>query len=260
MINKAKGCMSAIFDGSISIGMIKHGLDTVFKKETPVEPDVGYITNGLEALFSGEDGYFEGAWVDRINGHTFTPVSASTAPVYDETNKLYNVNSFGGMLADFKTTSNATFSIEVVVRDIKNVGRNGSNYGVILGTNMNGWSFTNGPAIFKRANGECALALLKGTSMNSIAIADSNLVSGALDTIAIIPSVGYFRNGVKIGDAPSEVTVADLALFTHYDQKANGTSTYKAKGKIHGVRYYNRLLSVEEVLHNYNEDLKIYGN
>ena len=206
MINKAKGCISAIFDGSISIGMIKHGLDTVFKKETPVEPDIGYISDGLEALFSGEDGYFEGAWVDRINGHTFTPVSASTAPVYDESNKLYNANSFSGMLADFKTSENATFSIEVVVRDVKNVGRNGTNYGVVLGTNMNTWSFANGPAVFKRANGECALALLNGTTMDSIAIAGTNLVTGALDTFTIIPSVGYFRNGVKIGDAPSNVT------------------------------------------------------
>lgn len=39
MSYKGKGCFSAIFDGSIPIALVKHGLETVFsKKEEPVEP------------------------------------------------------------------------------------------------------------------------------------------------------------------------------------------------------------------------------
>ena len=39
MSYQGKGCLTAIFDGSIPIGIVKHGLDTVFsKKEEPVEP------------------------------------------------------------------------------------------------------------------------------------------------------------------------------------------------------------------------------
>ena len=38
MSYKGKGCLAAIFDGSIPIGIVKHGLDTVFKK--PSEPVV----------------------------------------------------------------------------------------------------------------------------------------------------------------------------------------------------------------------------
>lgn len=39
MVNKGKGCISAIFNGSIPIALVKHGLDTIFRKPSePVEP------------------------------------------------------------------------------------------------------------------------------------------------------------------------------------------------------------------------------
>lgn len=258
MINKGESCISAVLNGSIPIALIKHGLNTIFKKETPVEPDIGYITNGLEALFSGEDGYYEGVWVDRINGHTFTPISASTAPVHDAENKLYNATSFGGMVSDIQSPSDGLCSLEVVTRDVKNVTRNGNNYGTIIGGTMSNYAIGNGLVIVKNASNQISLQSYKSQTCTYKPINNSEFVNNGLDTLTIVPNVGFFRNGVKVGDCNATPGSSLIGLFTH--TSGSHASTYRAKGKIHALRYYNRQLTAEEVLHNYNEDLKIYGN
>lgn len=58
MVNKGKGCISAIFNGSIPIGIIKHGLDTIFQKPSePVEPSPieGYTV--LDSIYSNGKQY-----------------------------------------------------------------------------------------------------------------------------------------------------------------------------------------------------------
>ena len=58
MINKGKGCISAVFDGSIPIALVKHGLETVFSKnEEPVEPSPiqGYTI--LDSIYSNGKQY-----------------------------------------------------------------------------------------------------------------------------------------------------------------------------------------------------------
>jgi hypothetical protein len=58
MINKGKGCITAIFNGSIPIGVIKHGLDTIFQKPTePVEPSPipGYTV--LDSIYGDGNQY-----------------------------------------------------------------------------------------------------------------------------------------------------------------------------------------------------------
>lgn len=56
MINKGKGCISAIFDGSIPIGIIKHGLDTIFQKPSePAEPLEGYTV--LDSIYANGKQY-----------------------------------------------------------------------------------------------------------------------------------------------------------------------------------------------------------
>lgn len=58
MSYKGKGCFSAIFDGSLPIALVKHGLDTVFsKKEEPVDPSPieGYTI--LDSIYANGNQY-----------------------------------------------------------------------------------------------------------------------------------------------------------------------------------------------------------
>lgn len=173
MVNKGKGCISAIFDGSIPIALVKHGFDTVFKKPSePIVPETGYITDGLIANFSGEDNYVDGAWVDRISGYKFVPVSSSTAPVYDATNKLYQATSFGGMKSDFTVTPNENFTLEVVTRDIKNCTSSNMSqyYAVMVGGVMKDWSMTEGTIVLMKNKGtETIAAALSGSTYETLA-------------------------------------------------------------------------------------------
>lgn len=232
------------------------GSDLVFSKSTPT-PTLEYIADGLVADFRGEDDYVDGAWVDRVSGYKFTPVSSSTAPVHDATNKLYQATSFGGMRANFMTGT--TFTLEFVFRDIKNMTKaSASNYSNLVGTNMSGWSNNNGVVINKTAdNSKVNVQFLKGTKSTYYSIPFTEFVDGKLDTIVIIPGVGFFKNGVLLKTCGSSVGSGNIGLFTHYDQ--TNASSYKSKGKIHAVRKYNRALTAEEVLQNYQTDLLIYG-
>ena len=217
-----------------------------------------YITDGLVADFRGEDGYVDRAWIDRVSGYKFTPVSLSTAPVHDATNKLYQSTSFGGMRANFMTGT--TFTLEFVFRDVKNMTKaSASNYATLVGCNMSGWNATNGIYIQKRpTTEELTTGIRNGTSSPSyVNHSFDNFINNGLDTITIVVGVGFFHNGVKIGDCGTSMTSGNIGLFTHYDQ--TNASSYKAKGKIHAVRKYNRALTAEEVMHNYQIDLNIYG-
>lgn len=212
---------------------------------------------GMIADFRGEDDYINGSWVDRINGYKFTPVSTSTAPVHDSINKLYEATQFGGMRANFMTGT--TFTLEFVFRDIKNmVKASESNYANLVGTNMSGWSNNNGVVINKTAdNSKVNVQLLKGTTSTYHSIPFTEFEDGKLDTIAIVPGVGFFKNGVLLKSVGTSLNSGNIGLFTHYDQTY--ASSYKSKGKIHAVRKYNRTLTAEEILQNYQTDLKIYG-
>lgn len=246
----------SVYHGSNSIAAIKRGADTVFSKETPIA--LSYITDGLVADFRGEDDYVDGAWVDRVSGYKFTPVSESTAPVHDATNKLYEATQFGGMLADF--TTGTTFSFEFVLRDVKNVVKsNSNNYAAIIGTNMSDYNMKNGVTVIKNKTSAYIYCHTWNES-NSVegGIPINELTDGALDVISIIPNVGFFHNGVKFGDTGSTITSGNIGLFTHYN--GSYASSYRAKGKIHAVRKYTRALTAEEVLANYQTDVLIYGN
>jgi hypothetical protein len=261
MINKGKGCISAIFNGSIPIGVIKHGLDTIFQKPSePVEPTTSYINNGLVALFSGEDDYKDGAWVDRVSGYKFTPLSTSTAPVYDSEYKLYDQNTFGGMVSDFTIPAGGNFSFEVVTRDIYDATSSNmnSNYATIVGCAMDGWSIASGGIVFiRRQTSENGYSFgSSGASVETYKLSRNNVVDNGLDTFTYVPNVGMFRNGVKVSDAGESKAERKVGLFTHYS--GSYTNTYKAKAKIHSVRVYNRELTAEEVAHNYEVDKEIY--
>lgn len=266
MINKGKGCFSAIFDGSIPIALVKHGLDTVFQKPSePVEPTVGYVSNGLIAHFSGEDDYNGGVWLDRVSGYKFTPVSSDTAPVHDATNKLYEATQFGGMLSDFTIPVGSDFTFEVVTRDIKNnemVNLN-ANYGMIVGCAMKNWDIDNGGVFLMNWRYEVIALRCNGGNTNAVPSAGidiplNSFIDNALDTFTIVPNVGLFRNGEWLIEAPQNTIERGVGLFTHYS--GSYTSSFRTKGKIHSVRMYNRQLTADEVMQNYKEDLRIYDN
>lgn len=249
--------ITSVYKGTQEILKGYKGSDLLFDNTTS-EPVAEYVAAGLTASFSGYDGYIDGSWVDRVSGYKFTPVSTSTAPVYDETNKLYEATQFGGMRANFSTGT--TFSMEFVFRDVKNMQKaSSSNYATLVGSNMSGYNQTNGVYITKRPSAEeMAVGIRNGTSSPSyVYYPFTNFVDNGLDTISIVPGLGFFHNGVKIGDCGTSITSGNIGLFTHYDQTNAGA--YKAKGKIHAVRHYNRALTAEEVLHNYNADISIYG-
>lgn len=245
-----------VLKGGESFIKAYHGSDLVFNKSTPT-PTIEYITDGLVADFRGEDDYVDGAWVDRVSGYKFTPVSSSTAPVHDATNKLYQATSFGGMRANFMTGT--TFTLEFVFRDVKNMTKaSANNYSTLVGSNMSGWNINNGVAINKTAdNSKLNVQFLKGTTSTYYSIPFTEFIDGKLDTIAIIPGVGFFKNGVLLKSVGTSLNSGNIGLFTHYDQTY--ASSYKSKGKIHAVRKYTRALTAEEVLQNYQTDLLIYG-
>lgn len=221
----------------------------------------GYITNGLVAHFSGEDNYKDGAWVDRVSGYKFTPLSTSAAPVYDAEYKLYDQNTFGGMVSDFTIPAGADFSFEVVARDIYDATSSNlsSYYGTIVGCAMDGYGIAGGGIVFiRRKQSDNGYAFgSQGSSVDTYKLPRSEVVDDALDTFTYVPNVGMFRNGVKLSDAGESVAERKIGLFTHYS--GSYTSYYRGKAKIHCVRVYDRQLTAEEVAQNRAEDIKIYG-
>ena len=251
--------ISAVYKGSQEFVKGYKGSDLLFDNSTII-PTQEYVTDGLTAHFSGYDNYTDGAWVDRVSGYKFTPVSTSTAPVYDETNKLYEATQFGGMQGNFRVAGGSSYSIEFVVRDVKNMSKYSStNYATLIGNDLNGWNSTGGVSVFKRpTTEELSLMVRNGTTTVTNAIINfSDLIDGALDVFSFVPGVGIFRNGEKISDCSTSGTSSNIGLFTVYTQTNAGS--YKAKGKVHAVRYYNRALTAEEVLKNYNTDVSMYG-
>jgi hypothetical protein len=248
------------FAGVAKTGGIAGTLVSMWTKVT-VEPQDGYIANGLIAHFSGEDDYNNGSWLDRVNGYKFTPIASSTQPKYDATNKLYNQDTFGGMVSDFTIPAGSGFSFEVAARDIYDATSSNisSYYGTIVGCAMDGWGIADGGIVFiRRKNSDNGYAFgSSGSTIETYKLSRNNVVDNALDTFTYVPNVGIFHNGVKVSDAGESAAERKVGLFTHYS--GSYTSTYRAKAKIHSVRVYNRQLTAEEVAHNYAEDIRIYG-
>lgn len=264
MINKGQGCLTAIFKGLIPISTVKQGLETVFQKPSePIEPtNYNYVTDGLIAWFTGEDGYIDGAWVDRISGYKFKPVSGSTAPVHDSVNKLYEATKLGGMISDWQIPSDGPHTFEVVTRDIKNMGRaSTNNYGVLVGGDMSGYSMvTDTIAIIKLANSGTDANIINVTRLGNTEpiykIDPATLEDKSLDTFSYTRTALY-HNAVKKDSMPTTTNKRYVGLFTH---KGTAASSYRGTGKIHAVRVYNRNLTAEEIAQNRAEDIRLYGN
>lgn len=258
MIKLGTSNITSIYKGTEEIVKAYKGLDLIFNKTTPTPPIEVNYADDLYIDYRGEDNYVNGAWTSRINTasktFTFTPVSTSTAPVYDSVNKLYEATSYGGMVGNWATDS--VFSFEVTLRDVKNVSSNSSTMASIIGPSASGGQ-SNGIAIHKNSSTNLLWLTTRnssGGSVSGVSIDCSTLSDNGLDTFAIIPGVGFFHNGIKIGDCSTNVTVGKLGIFTHID-----SSTYRSKGKIHALRYWKRKLTAEEVLQNYQTDISIYG-
>jgi hypothetical protein len=229
------------------------------------EITAGYIEDGLAIHFSGEDGYAietvddvtTYAWVDRVSGYKFSIDSKSSVPTYDNENKLYKQTGAGIMIGNFKIPGNANYTFEAVFRDIKNSSNPTHNdYNAIVGGDMNNWEVTTSSiAMGKNKTDNAIWCALYGISR--INIANDEFEDNGLTTFTIVPSVGIFRDGIKISDCGVPNAERGISLFGH----TSGPYTYytRSTGKIHSVRMYNRQLTAEEVLHNYETDIAIYG-
>lgn len=222
---------------------------------TPVDT-YDYVDDGLIMLFSGEDEMTLGTWRDRIGGFKF--VSTGNAPTYDAENKLYHQTGAGSMLGDFVMPAHANYSFEVTIRDILGIYNPASSssgaYCAIVGSNMTGYEIkASGTFIGKNtSNVFCGIF-----EISRIDMPHSKFTSGELSTFTFVPTVGIFLNGAKILDCGTPTIARNISLFGHYDgsYRSNSYST----GKIHSVRMYNRQLTAEEVMQNYEEDVRIYG-
>lgn len=265
MVNKGKGCITSIFDGSIPIGVIKHGLETIFTKpsqpiEPPVEPsEVEYVKDGLVANFSGKDTYANGVWLDRISGYKFTPVSTNTRPQYKASERLYSAETYGGMIADFKLSGAEPYTFEVVTRDIKNAQSESLSlyYATIVGSDMVEWNNNDGGVFLAKLHNTYNQDITFGLAdINQYSVKQSELVDNSMDTFTVVPSVGVYHNGVKMGDCSTYEGENGVGLFIH--SSGSKVNSYRGLGKIHAVRVYNRYLTEEEIQYNYEQDIKIY--
>lgn len=132
MVNKGKGCLSAIFDGSIPIGIVKHGLDTVFSKGEPSPLDDYTI---LEAIYGNGKQYaiidyyanqntkveMKFAYKNNASNpaNLFTSRSSSTSGMFSflpyEGGSKKTRSAFGTKNIDFTLTSINT--VHTVVKD-----------------------------------------------------------------------------------------------------------------------------------------------
>ena len=72
--------------------------------------------------------------------------------------------------------------------------------------------------------------------------------------------MGYFHNGVKLeGVCTKPNSSTNISLLTNTGNYDGAVQCYRGKGKIHAVRMYDRQLTEEEVMQNYQTDLNIYG-
>ena len=223
--------------------------------------EINYVENGLTALFVGLDDYVDGSWMDRVSGYKFTPISSSTKPVYSAITKLYNQNTFGGMVSDFTIPAGSDFSFEVVTRDVKDATSSdmGSNYATIVGGAMSNWSIAGGGIILLRnkTSSNTLGFISPENGVTAYSPSRDDIIDNGLDTFTYVPNVGIFHNGIKVSEANANTTERKVGLFTHYS--GSYTSYYRAKAKIHSVRVYNRQLTAEEVAQNHAEDIRIYG-
>jgi hypothetical protein len=228
--------------------------------EPVTPPSGGYITDGLVALFSGEDKYVNDTWVDRINGYTFSSLgSGAKIPVYDAINKLDQQKEKGGLKSNFILPAGSNYTFEVVTRDAKNATSStmSNYYATIVGCQMENWRQTEGGVhLYRLPTSDDKFQF--GESKNGLGyIPRDEFVDGALDTFTQIPGQALYRNGEKIMDIGENPADRYVGLFSHYE--GSNANYYRGMGKIHAVRVYGRQLTAEEVAHNHEEDIRIYG-
>ena len=227
--------------------------------EPVIPPSEGYVTDGLIAHFSGEDALVDGAWVDRINGHTFTANGNSTLPVHDAVNKLYNQQELGGMISDFILPTGSNYTFEVVTRDIRNAQSSNmsSYYATIVGCQIEKWTQTAGGVHLYRLSSSDNQIQFGEAQNGLVKISRNEFVDGALDTFTQVPGQALYRNGIKVANAGENPADRKVGLFRHYE--GTNAGTYRGKGKIHAIRLYDRQLTMDEVAQNHAEDIRIYG-
>ena len=271
MINKGKGCISAIFNGSIPIGVIKHGLETVFNKaEEPVEPTQGYVTEGVIANYSGYDCEGGSTWVDSASGNNIT--------MYN--NPTFNSEIHGWVFGGGSTkqygkgnisapTGDYTIEIYGLVPDM-------STYSKIAAFVGHTWSAYKGYGIggvytdSNNARTMCFFATANNSGKNFPMYLEG--IWGAnIKTKFVLrrnQADGIYNQYAKNinGDKTQNDTVSTAAI-TPYQQKiiigslkdASTSASDFCKGTMFAVRVYNRYLTDEEIAQNHAEDVRLYG-
>jgi hypothetical protein len=264
MSYKGKGCFNAIFDGSIPIALVKHGLDTVFQKPSePIEPiEPQYIADGLIANFCGLDAPVNNQWIDRVAN---IPATLYNSPIYK--NKCYSfngVNQYGDFNVD---GAKGDFTMEVYYK--QPTGSKG--FSVMIGKSVGyypGYGVqTYDGKLYSWFVKSIGSTVTNPSSANSrpSAIYDSNAYmslrrSNTELTFNANSQNGNFQNAGTVASG----TISS-SIYSICKRGSDPTSDIISKGAytqadVYAVRLYNRKLTDEEIAHNYKEDLRIYDN
>lgn len=210
--------------------------------------------DGATAIWTGEDGLNESnQWVDRISGYIFTPVSSSVVPVYDSSSKLLKFNAFGGMLSDFKP-ENIDYTMEIVLRDIPNItGGYGSGEGIISSTThgttgLNGFTMQVKPYTTINAS-------QINSSRDSYSYLKADFETYKQYTFTTTPTEQIMNGTIYKTYNGTPVHTTHLGLGC----RENDTTAQKTKFKIHCIRYYPFKLTSEQIAHNREVDIAIFG-
>lgn len=219
----------------------------------PDEPITNEYVDGATAIWTAEDGLNESnQWIDRINGYGFTPIS-SIIPVHDSNSKLLNFNAYGGMLSNFKP-ENKDYTIEIVTRDIRNCkgSTTSSNEGVIIttaaaNTGLSGITFMIKPT-------SIGICQINDNSSQRQMFEKTNFEQNSMDTFSTTPTEQVLNGEIVKTYTSNPVHTTELALC----HRKNFTGL-KAQVKIHCIRYYPFKLTTEQLAHNREVDIAIFG-
>lgn len=267
MINKGKGCITAIFDGSIPIGIIKHGLDTIFQKPSEEPLPEGYVTDGIYANYSGYDCEGGTTWVDSVNGNDITmykspEFDANTHSwTFKQSSKQYGKADLTVPTDDFTVevyglVPNATSNSRLMAL-LGHTWSYNKGYGVALLVDSNKMAtYINTAGNGNGVNYELLAEGLLGANLKTKIVMRRSKNNGILNQCVIT------ANGKKQSDestATGSITPYQNALMLSIKKSGSSTTSDFVNGSYFAIRIYNRYLTDAEIAQNHAEDVKLYG-
>lgn len=213
---------------------------------SPVVTD-GYVSNGLLMYLKGSDAT-SNRWVDRVGGHIFTLTNCNKLSSNDG---VYFPN---GAYGESETCPNIVFG-QTTIEIVCDISLNSDKAVIMMPTGVGDTDNAVPVVVFSYAN-PVLLTIVAGPTKTW----GSVLLQRDAKIIHISSSTDEsFVNGSFVSKGYSNKWNTDYSKMVIGARNYLGTWRNFIDGNIYAVRVYNRNLTEDEILSNYNVDKSIYS-